>query len=192
VKERIALIDVVGPDGPKTLEVFCWREDTAATFQAHVEKYWPGSVIVALHVYRFSFVLDLAEAFRNAARDVAQACARARRKASGRPSIVALCGSTRFRQAYAQAFRDEEHAGKIVLTVPCFKDDPCCKTPEDQARLDRLHLAKIDLADEVLVLIPGGYIGESTRREIAYAYFRSKPVRFQTGPCPGREEVTAG
>jgi hypothetical protein len=35
--------------------------------------------------------------------------------------------------------------------------------------LDTLYLTKIDLADEILVLNVGGYIGESTRREIEYA-----------------------
>jgi hypothetical protein len=44
--------------------------------------------------------------------------------------------------------------------------------------LDVLHLHKIDLADEILVIDPGGYIGESTRREIAYAVQRGKRVRY--------------
>ncbi len=69
-----------------------------------------------------------------------------------RPTITVLCGSTRFRTAFEKAFRDEEHAGRICLSVPCFKDDPCCKTPEDHARLDALHRHKIDVADEVLIL----------------------------------------
>jgi len=42
--------------------------------------------------------------------------------------------------------------------------------------VDRVHLRKIDLADEVLVLNIGGYIGESTRNEIAYAIRTDKPV----------------
>ena len=48
----------------------------------------------------------------------------------------------------------------------------------DIAYFDTLHLRKIDLADEVLVLNVGGYIGESTRREIAYAIAQKKPVRY--------------
>jgi len=35
--------------------------------------------------------------------------------------------------------------------------------------LDELHLRKIDLADEVLLLAMGGYVGESTSKEIVYA-----------------------
>ena len=44
--------------------------------------------------------------------------------------------------------------------------------------LDALHLRKIDLADRVLVVNPGGYIGDSTSREIAYAQATDKPVSF--------------
>jgi nucleoside 2-deoxyribosyltransferase len=47
-----------------------------------------------------------------------------------------------------------------------------------KVRLDELHLRKIDLADEVLVLNVDGYIGESTRREIDYAVAHGKPVRY--------------
>ena len=51
-------------------------------------------------------------------------------------------------------------------------------TPEQKADLDALHLRKIDLADRVLVVNPGGYVGESTRREIAYAQAAGKPITF--------------
>ena len=44
--------------------------------------------------------------------------------------------------------------------------------------LDRQHLAKIDLADEIFVINVGGYIGDSTRREIAYAEFKGKTITY--------------
>ncbi len=44
--------------------------------------------------------------------------------------------------------------------------------------LDELHRHKIDLADEVLILNVGGYIGESTAGELAYARRQGKRVRF--------------
>jgi hypothetical protein len=95
-----------------------------------------------------------------------------------RPTIVCLCGSSRFRKEYAEVFNREEHEGRICLTIHCFKDDPCCKTPEDHARMDAKHRHKIDLADEILVMNVGGYVGESTRREIAYARGTGKRVRW--------------
>ena len=44
--------------------------------------------------------------------------------------------------------------------------------------MDRQHLAKIDLADEIFVINIGGYIGDSTRREIAYANYRGKSITY--------------
>ena len=44
--------------------------------------------------------------------------------------------------------------------------------------LDDMHLRKIDLADEIFVVNVNGYIGESTRREIAYAKSTGKKVNY--------------
>lgn len=99
-----------------------------------------------------------------------------------RPTIVCLCGSTRFGQAFQDAMLSETLAGNIVLTVGCMthSDEQLSYiiTPEVKEKLDELHLAKIDLADEVLVLNVGGYIGESTARERLYAYRKGKVVRY--------------
>lgn len=88
-----------------------------------------------------------------------------------RPLRVCLCGSTRFREAFEQAMRTETLAGKIVLSTGGIygHQEAMDMGGPVKAMLDELHLRKIDLADEVLVLNVGGYVGESTRREIAYA-----------------------
>ena len=44
--------------------------------------------------------------------------------------------------------------------------------------LDDMHKRKIDMADEIYVINVGGYIGESTRREIAYAEKTGKKVNY--------------
>lgn len=87
---------------------------------------------------------EVAEATAFATRDALDAADDA---AESRPTVVCLIGSTRFRREYEGTFRAEEHAGRICLTVPCYKDDPCCKSPADHARLDELHRRKIDLFD---------------------------------------------
>lgn len=120
-----------------------------------------------------------------------------------RPIIVCLCGSTRFRDVFEDMNYRETMAGKIVLSVGfCGRlerrqvtmdgcmgpeevtalvaragQDVGC-TAEEKRALDELHLRKIDLADEVLILNVGGYVGESTRRELNYALSIGKPVRF--------------
>ncbi|WP_020580171.1 hypothetical protein [Actinopolymorpha alba] len=94
------------------------------------------------------------------------------------PRIVCLCGSTRFRDEFAVANRQQTLAGRIVLAPGVFGHSGDSLTEDDKARLDELHLRKIDLAHSVLVVNPGGYIGESTRREIEYARRTGKPVAF--------------
>ena len=100
------------------------------------------------------------------------------------PRIVVLCGSTRF----GSTFEDENLRltleGCIVLSVGAVttSDEALLKdgriTDRCKKSLDRLHLRKIDLADEVRVLNLGGYIGESTRNEIDYAEWRGKPITY--------------
>ncbi len=96
------------------------------------------------------------------------------------PLIVCLCGSTRYSQAFREANLRETLAGHIVLSIGCDtkSDADLALGGVDKTALDLLHLFKIDLADEVLVLNMDGYIGESTRREIAYARMRGKHVRW--------------
>jgi len=108
-----------------------------------------------------------------------------------RPVIVCLCGSTRFAEAFRQANLCETLKGKIVLTIGCdFKSDEALGLSKaTKQRLDELHLRKIDLADEILVLNVGGYIGQSTRQEIGYARRLGKRVRWlESGPCLDEED----
>jgi hypothetical protein len=100
-----------------------------------------------------------------------------------KPKIVCLCGSARFLDAYARAQFDETVAGKIVLTIGCntkynATTEGVVKSGELAIRLDTLHFWKIKMADEVLFLNVGGYMGESTRRELAYAKRLKKVIRF--------------
>lgn len=105
-----------------------------------------------------------------------------------RPTIVCLCGSTRFYQEFQRANYEETMQGRIVLSVGFYlhsseaaHGEPWECTPEQKEALDELHKRKIDLADEILVLNVGGYIGESTRSEIKYARKIGRPVRFLEG-----------
>lgn len=93
----------------------------------------------------------------------------------GRPRIVCLSGSMRFADDIARAAADLSLAGDIVV-MPHVNGKVRTLTDEEKAGLDRLHLAKIDLADTVMVVTRDGYIGDSTRAEIAYAEQTGKPV----------------
>lgn len=121
----------------------------------------------------------------------AEAGLRAAREMAGLPplpTIVCLCGSTRFGAAFREANLRRTLAGEIVLSIGCdtktdadlaaaaeFGDDP----EAVKADLDQLHKRKIDLADYCLIVSDEtGYFGSSTAGEIRYAVEHGKPVRF--------------
>ncbi len=104
------------------------------------------------------------------------------------PKIVCLCGSTKFRQAYEKAAKEETLDGKMVLSVGWYAHhDNTNPTSEQKMGLDKLHMRKIELADEVLILNVGGYIGDSTRNELEYAKKLGKRVRFLEKETTERE-----
>ena len=100
-----------------------------------------------------------------------------------RPQIVVLCGSTRFTDEMLVKQWELTKQGKIVLswcTLPASYAVGLHIGDREgvKAFVDEVHKRKIDLADEVLVLNIGGYIGESTRSEIEYALDHGKPVKY--------------
>lgn len=109
-------------------------------------------------------------------------------RSKGRPTIVCLCGSTRFSEAYHQANLAETLAGKIVLSIGIdTKSDTDLLltgelTEQDKKQLDALHLRKIELADEVLFLNVGGYLGQSSLTEHLYASTIGKSIRYLEKP----------
>ena len=92
-----------------------------------------------------------------------------------RPEIVCICGSARFMTEIRAANRELTLSGVIVVAPSEADESP---TPEQKAVLDAAHLRKIDVADRVMIVNPGGHLGESTRREIAYAEAAGKPISF--------------
>lgn len=99
-----------------------------------------------------------------------------------RPKKVCYCGSLRVAlEAFKKAEYEAVMKGEIALL-------PCCMFVDIQReygaesdykqKADELHKRKIDICDEVFVLNVGGYIGESTRSEIAYAKLIGKPVKY--------------
>ena len=94
--------------------------------------------------------------------------------------IVTLCGSTRFKEQFMEAQKRLTLEGCIVISVGLFghSGDDEVWEPDTKEMLDDMHLRKIDLADEIFVINVGGYIGESTRREIAYTTKTGKKVVY--------------
>lgn len=106
------------------------------------------------------------------------------------PKIICLCGSTRFTEQMLIKQWELTKQGCIVLSWCALpdsyfsgKDKTHIGDQENVKELvDELHKRKIDLADEVLVINIGGYIGESTRNEIDYAFDQGKFIRYVEEP----------
>jgi len=94
----------------------------------------------------------------------------------GRSKIVCLCGSLRFSSEFATE-RTRLTLDLAIVLAP-EATEASALDPLLVRALGELHLRRIDLADEVRVVNPGGYIGEATRREIAYAEALGKRVTY--------------
>lgn len=94
--------------------------------------------------------------------------------------VVTLCGSTRFKDKFFEIQKKLTLEGYIVISVGLFghSGDDEVWTDGVKEMLDRMHLSKIDMADEIFVINVDGYIGESTKREIAYAKSKGKTVNY--------------
>ena len=97
--------------------------------------------------------------------------------------VITLCGSTRFKEQFLEVQKRLTLEGNIVISVGLFghSGDNEVWNEDTKAMLDRMHLAKIDLADEIFVINVDNYIGDSTRNEIAYAKSKGKSVNFLEG-----------
>jgi hypothetical protein len=106
------------------------------------------------------------------------------RSAGGEAKVITLCGSTRFEAEFAEVNQRLTMAGCVVISLGMFSlpdlpdHDWTADSSDLKERLGDVHFQKIRMADEVYIVDPGGYVGESTRREIAYAESLGKPVRY--------------
>ena len=104
------------------------------------------------------------------------------RSSRGDHTVITLCGSMRFRDEFERLNIELTLAGHVVLTPTAL----CPSTELDvqaRARLGRVHLQKVAMADEVIVVNLGVYVGESTRREIEHARSRGITVSFLEPPA---------
>jgi len=97
------------------------------------------------------------------------------------PMRITLCGSTKFRAEYELWNMRLTLAGFLVYSVSGFGHSGDVFDDEQKRRLDQVHLAKIDASHAIVVIDVGGYIGDSTAREIAHAKATGKDVYYVSG-----------
>ncbi len=105
----------------------------------------------------------------------------------GKYKVVTLCGSTRFKDEFYQIQKELTLKECIVISVGLFGhsgDEEVWENMDEgtltktKLMLDDMHKRKIDMADEIFVIDVNGYIGESTKSEIAYAKDHNKPITY--------------
>lgn len=115
---------------------------------------------------------------------------------AGFPKIICLCGSTRFTVQMLIKQWELTKRGCIVLSWCALPEEYFSEYASGKMTdalnatahigdqegvkeiVDEVHKRKIDLADEVLIININGYIGESTRSEIDYAFEQGKKIRY--------------
>lgn len=115
-----------------------------------------------------------------------------------KPKVYTLCGSSRFPEAFHLVNAHLSLQGHVVISLGLFghADQPVGakfltsdgdEATKEKTQLDQLHFRKIDLSDAIFVVNVGGYVGSSTKREIAYAREHGKVVEYLFSELPARD-----
>ena len=98
----------------------------------------------------------------------------------GKYKVITLCGSTKFKDDFFKEQKRLTLEGNIVISVGMFGHSGDNEVFQEDVKtmLDDMHKRKIDMADELFVINKGGYIGQSTKSEIAYALATNKKVNY--------------
>ena len=105
----------------------------------------------------------------------------------GKYKVITLCSYTKFKDEFLREQKRLTLEGNIVISVGLFGHSGDNKVWENmdertltktKEMLNDMHKRKIDMADEIFVINVNGYIGESTKSEIAYAENTGKTVNY--------------
>lgn len=89
--------------------------------------------------------------------------------------IMTICGSTRFRDEIKEFSWNQTKEGWLVLFPPFAKEE-IDELEKYRKELEIQHFQKITMAKKVVIYNKDQYIGDSTTKETAFAYFIGKEV----------------
>lgn len=87
--------------------------------------------------------------------------------------IATICCSTRYLPEVTKYYNELTHNGYIVLAELSPHDE---QDKFDKRLVDDIHLAKIDMSDEVHILTRNGCMGESVTEQYNYALKTKKKI----------------
>ncbi|OPZ77198.1 MAG: hypothetical protein BWY78_01105 [Alphaproteobacteria bacterium ADurb.Bin438] len=92
--------------------------------------------------------------------------------------IITVCGSLKFKAEMMEISLQMELLGNVVL-IPIFPlNDNGVLSENEINMLGNMHKEKIKLSDAILVVDVNGYIGNSTKNEIALAKSLDKEIIY--------------
>ena len=114
------------------------------------------------------------------------------------PKIVTLCGSSKYCDIMAICAwfieRDEQAITMGLHLLPMWytmkAESHIAETEGVAEAMDKLHLKKIEISDEIFVVNFNDYIGDSTRREVEYSMKLNKRIRWFTHDPIGDKVMT--
>lgn len=92
--------------------------------------------------------------------------------------IITICGSMKFQEQMIDIAKKLELEEQYIVIQCVYFDKSRILTSQEINALNKLHYRKIDISDAIYVVNVGGYIGESTQKEIEYAHSLNKEVLF--------------
>lgn len=96
---------------------------------------------------------------------------------------ITLCGSSKFKKEFEEVSKDLTLKRNVVMGLEFYgKSDGLLFTNDDIRVLEMIHRKKIDMSDEIFVINPDGYIGETTEKDIEYAIKKKKKVTYLENP----------
>lgn len=104
----------------------------------------------------------------------------------GEPTVVYICGSRKFKQQIQEACVRETLKGNLVMfhSLLHLADEEYSQiiSSSNANIVEKVEIAKLCVADELLVIAPDGYVGEHTQKKIDLAKELDLSIRFLEGP----------
>lgn len=103
-------------------------------------------------------------------------------------NVITVCGSIRFAKLMNEISQNLIKSGHVVMCPNCYAT-PANNEWINKINLVNLHKQMIDSSDELYVVNPGGYIGETTSELILYAEEHGKMIMYYE-PIQPKVKVT--